>query len=449
MADISIIHEGSTDYYVKDAAGRLALAEVENKGAKNIFVTSRGSSTITDCTFTNNGDGTWTTTSSGAVAERRQVGLYFKVPALQNGDYVLSGCPSGGASGTTIYYCLYVWDHTASARVSSNDVGNGIVFSWNPDPKHTYSVTIDVHKGTNPDGLTFKPMICTKAEWDISQAYVPYGKTNAELTSDISALSTENTRQETEIGVVANAGAKNQFNIDASTVVYSCTYTHTNNVLAISGTGGYARVAYQLTLPSGKYVFSANVDSLSASGRVRFNTASAGSGTTIAPDIETSTTGGVSQQINLAAATTFYIMFYSKTTSGEGASAAVYSKIMIRRAEITDGTYAPYAPTNRDLYEEKIGIEDVYGAGTKIGANTNFNDLKTHGLYYSTSTQDIASFTNCPVSAQFTLSVKFGSQSVFQEIQPMSKAEIMYRYVRMFTNGIWSSWYKFEGTEVT
>ena len=26
-------------------------------------------------------------------------------------------------------------------------------------------------------------MICTKAEWDISQAYVPYGMTNAELTA--------------------------------------------------------------------------------------------------------------------------------------------------------------------------------------------------------------------------------------------------------------------------
>lgn len=176
------------DTVTDEAEDRAALVELVDSGAKNKFITATTSSTITDCTFTNNGDGTWTTTSSGAVADRRQKSLKFNVPTLQNGDYVLSGCPSGGASGTTIYYCLYVWDTTENVRVSSNDVGRGIIFSWNPNPTHSYNIAIDIRKETNPNGLIFKPMICTLADWKVSQKFVPYCPSMQEMYQMILAL---------------------------------------------------------------------------------------------------------------------------------------------------------------------------------------------------------------------------------------------------------------------
>lgn len=159
-----------------------ALAYIIDNGPKNAANWVASTETITDVTFTVNADRTVTTTASGAAAARRQKALAFTAPAsLPAGTYVLSGCPSGGISGSTTYYCLYIWDNTSNSRVSQNDTGNGVEFEWTPNPAHSYSLTIDIRGGTNPNGLTFKPMICAKAAYAISPTFVPYVPTNAEL----------------------------------------------------------------------------------------------------------------------------------------------------------------------------------------------------------------------------------------------------------------------------
>ena len=165
-----------------------ALAYIIDNGPKNVANWTASTETITDVTFTINADRTVTTTASGAAAARRQKALSFTVPAsLPAGTYVLSGCPAGGASGTTIYYCLYIWDNTSNSRVSSNDTGSGMEFEWTPNPAHSYNITIDIRSGTNPNGLTFKPMICAKKAYAISDAYKPYVPSNAELWAMIQA----------------------------------------------------------------------------------------------------------------------------------------------------------------------------------------------------------------------------------------------------------------------
>ena len=139
---------------------------------KNLFETTAATQTITDVTFTNNGDGTWTT--SGTAAARRQAVLQFTVPGnLPTGDYVLSGCPSGGYVGA-VKYCLYVWDMTDSVRISQNDTGDSVVFNWTPNPAHTYNIAIDIRSGTNADGLTFKPMITLKHYHDLTDTFRPH-----------------------------------------------------------------------------------------------------------------------------------------------------------------------------------------------------------------------------------------------------------------------------------
>lgn len=140
---------------------------------KNLFETTATTQTITDVTFTNNGKGTWST--SGTAAARRQKALTFTVPDnLPSGDYVLSGCPTGGYVGGAVKYCLYIWDMTDSVRVSQNDTGEGVNFTWTPNPTHNYNITIDIRTGTNADGLTFSPMITLKTYYDLTPDFRPH-----------------------------------------------------------------------------------------------------------------------------------------------------------------------------------------------------------------------------------------------------------------------------------
>lgn len=147
---------------------------------KNIFTTNTTTSTITDVTFTNNNDGTWTV--SGTAADRRQKALAFTAPStLQSGKYVLSGCPSGAVSGSTTLYCLYLWDTTTNVRISQNDTGSGTEFDWTPDSTHQYQIVVDIRSGTTASDLIFKPMICNQTYWTLSNTYVPYAPSNREL----------------------------------------------------------------------------------------------------------------------------------------------------------------------------------------------------------------------------------------------------------------------------
>lgn len=153
---------------------RYAVEDIINYGiVKNFFETAATTQTITDVTFTNNNDGTWST--SGTAAARRQLAAAFTMPSnLPDTLYKLTGCPIGGEVGTSVKYCLYIWDNTAGARVSSNDTGEGIEFQWAPDSTHTYSLAIDIRQGTNANSLTFKPMITLKTYDDVTDAFRPH-----------------------------------------------------------------------------------------------------------------------------------------------------------------------------------------------------------------------------------------------------------------------------------
>lgn len=163
------------------------LANLVDAGAKNSANWSEQSSTINGVTFTNNGDGTIST--SGTASQRAQKTLYLiGTGKFLPGRYVLSGCPEGGEPASTTKYCLYVWDVTSDTRVSMNDVGSGIAFDWTPDNTHTYAITVDIRNGVSADGLTFRPMICTAEDWAASHKFAPYCPTMAELYEMIMAL---------------------------------------------------------------------------------------------------------------------------------------------------------------------------------------------------------------------------------------------------------------------
>lgn len=151
-----------------------AVSDIINYGIiKNYFTSTQGTQTITDVTFTANGDGTWST--SGTAAARRQYGAVFTMPAnLPDAVYKLTGCPQGGYEGGVVKYCLYIWDNTTGVRVSQNDTGEGVEFQWTPDPTHSYNLTIDIRSGTNANDLLFKPMITFKTYDDVTDAFRPH-----------------------------------------------------------------------------------------------------------------------------------------------------------------------------------------------------------------------------------------------------------------------------------
>lgn len=153
---------------------------------------------------------------------------------------------------------------------------------------------------------------------------------------------------------LVDGGAKNLLNIeDSNAIDYNATHTAVDDTLTISGTSSYARVAYPVTLKKGEYKFIATVDAISEESRIRFNTASAGSGDSIAPDISITETGNYSASIELAADTSFYVMFFSRISSGSAASSAQFSEIMLDSlsADNISSAYQPYRPSYQELYD--------------------------------------------------------------------------------------------------
>lgn len=186
------------DVYTKaqtDAAIAAAIlpehVEIVNLGAiqksilkrigQNLANWDANTQTITDVTFTVD-QSARTVSTSGTAAARRQKALNLTFLSNPGFDrYILKGTPAGGEVGGSVKYCMYIWDLTASARVSQNDTGDGIEFEWTPDLTHSYNITIDIRSGTNANGLTFMPMIYRVDDNLRQPYYVPYIPSNSDL----------------------------------------------------------------------------------------------------------------------------------------------------------------------------------------------------------------------------------------------------------------------------
>lgn len=159
-----------------------AVTELVNNGAKNVLQYNGLSSKSGNCTFTFNGDGSitvnGTTSSATSYVYLNLNGANVNVADLCNGNYILSGCPTN-SSGLSLQ--VRGTDYTKS------ETGDGVELT-------TYSgsgiarVTIMVAKNSTIDNLTVRPMICTKAQWDISHNYEPYAVSNPKLTRSASEL---------------------------------------------------------------------------------------------------------------------------------------------------------------------------------------------------------------------------------------------------------------------
>lgn len=173
---------------------------------------------------------------------------------------------------------------------------------------------------------------------------------------------TDQQRQETEIGVVANAGAKNNFNINTTPTVNHTTYTLTDGKLTVNANGNWAHYSVPIDLPEGDYILStviSDYDKVSeapdTSMRLRISATTSG-GTNIA--LQTITGNGTVSVPFTWTGGMLYLQFYSDYNATAYTNSFSAENVMIRRAEITDSTFAPYAPTNRELYEMILALQN-------------------------------------------------------------------------------------------
>lgn len=153
-----------------------AIAELVDAGAKNKLSIGSPTTTPSGLTCTANDDGTYTVSGTLAAA----AAIVFNIDAIP-GYLVLSGCPAGGGDST---YLLRI---TKSGVQVPNSVDSGSgsgVFTMDGTG---YAVSIRFAAGTYND-VVFKPMICSKAAWQVSRNYVPYQPSYAALVARVEAL---------------------------------------------------------------------------------------------------------------------------------------------------------------------------------------------------------------------------------------------------------------------
>ena len=177
---------------------------------------------------------------------------------------------------------------------------------------------------------------------------------SARLTDIVSNFEADQQRQETEIGVIAALGAKNLLKVTSTTrTVNGVTFTVNNDqTITVNGTNTgtstalfvindiplQSGIAYTLSgCPSGGSSATYYIGSLDTTDWQEFTTDTGNGGTATLSEPKT-------------------IRFRIGIRSGVTVNNLVF-KPMLRRAEITDDTFAPYAPTNRELYEMILALQ--------------------------------------------------------------------------------------------
>ena len=136
-----------------------ALVELVDSGTKN-FLKNEGTTTST---ATVNSDGTIIINGTNTSAVNITLSSTTKLPA---GDYVLST----ENTGSSVYLTVRV-----ANDIQYTCTGNTKSISFTLNEETTLErVYLFINANTSIDNLKLKPMICSKAAWDISQKYVPY-----------------------------------------------------------------------------------------------------------------------------------------------------------------------------------------------------------------------------------------------------------------------------------
>lgn len=298
--------------------------------SKNLLKNNAVTETINGVTFTINDDKSITV--SGTATAQISFMINNKV-GLGVGNYILTGCPSGG-SWNTFYLTVYA----SSAWLTIPDFGNGCKI----ENKTVTQTVISIASGYTADNLKFYPMLRDAEITD--GAYEEYKESvDDRITQNKSDIAVN----KTTLGYQCKNLLKNTA---ATKTVSGITFTvNDDKSITANGTNNTSNyvniIVFKGELEAGTYILSG---ALSNEFRIRLGvgTSTDGYGTWVGVD----TGNGYKFTVTEKALYTVIC----QVESGKTASNVIF-KPMLRYADITDSTFEPY-------------VEDI---------NTRLNDLLT------------------------------------------------------------------------
>ena len=355
-----------------------------------------------------------------------------------NGDYIITGCPSGGGGST---YSLRVYD--SSATTVADDVGEGISFTANnlANCRTNLIVRKDVAISTP---IVFAPMI--RDSKDTDDTYVPYAKTNRQLTEETTAL-LDNLEVNGAVNMCKN-NAVTQTTTDGTT-----TFTWTVND---DGTVTVSAPSYPVTLASSTYVElwkNITADECkelvgktlkctgcpSGGGSDKYRISLYRVGTT---DGSTGTNATVEDDGD-------GVVFTWKN-NGSGTKATIYLELrpnyemtgpLTFKPMITvpsyNGDYVPYAKSNRELTENVTSLDAMYD-GKAPSAVSDLNVPLTAGGATVAFTRHLNNSTNAPTNGG-GLEITWSSSDKYGAQLTLTDGGL---YFRTNNNGTISAWQK-------
>lgn len=341
MAEISKINANNTTYDIKDSTSRAALDWTVNQGVKNLINLNPNTYTMGNVVVKLNDDGTVSVSlSSGSTANTTFSRAIKTITDLRDMDLILNGCPSGGnySSG----YALYISDDSTTKE---KDEGNGVLVPKSTTVTTSYLALI-VRSGTAISGtLTFKPMIRHASITD--PTFQPYALPNPTLTPAVIKAVDEGAKNALNFDAVSRAshnGVDFTYNADGSVTVNAASSTSDNAYCYLNLDGSNVNVK---ALCDGNHVISGcPTNSSGVTLRIM------GTGYTTVTDSGNGAT--------ITAYSGENVIRVAVYVAKNGTPSNIKVKPMICTAAdwVVSHKYVPYAPTNRELYEMILALQN-------------------------------------------------------------------------------------------
>lgn len=393
---------------------------------KNLLPRLHGNTTNNGITFTVNSDSSITAngTASGNYAYYTLT-AFEESPDFPAGSYILSGCPSGGSSSSYRIVASRMVDGGTPTTVS--DYGDGLSFESSGTFK--VNVYLRIENGQTVNDLTFYPMIRSASIAD--GTYVPYVKSNYENQQEIT---------ESE-----NAGF-----LQKNLLPNGLTTTTNNGVTFTVNDDG--SVTLNGTSTGGSAVFDLPIDTLKVGQS--YTASGIAGGSTATYQVYLQNAEGLSTPVGnfgngektwTQAEGSLVGRYRIRVANGATVdNVTIYP--MIRPAEITDGTYVPYAPSNVELRNAINNESKSLFARVDLSNGTDLNGLMAYGEYVARSNATAASLVNAPMASAFRLTVE-SSRSETDTTNVRQTAYSYYRediYSRVTIDGgvTWTAWTK-------
>jgi hypothetical protein len=186
MIRLSSISDSTYEPYLTpntEIDNKLSYADNAVLGAKNLLINTGDTVTTNGITFTVNSDGSINVNGTATENAFFTIGSSTKYLRLDsNTNYILSGCPSGGATNT--YKQDIRTESSGTTVVLGDDVGDGVIFSTpNLANVNQYQAVIRIQKGYTANNLVFKPMIRIASDTD--ETFFKGAMSNRQLTENI------------------------------------------------------------------------------------------------------------------------------------------------------------------------------------------------------------------------------------------------------------------------